>query len=115
MPRPLQHLRHLFQREFLFRPLFRREFGDLPVCALGDAGEHVAQILMGIDATPAATFDNRVDHGAALSGFGVSEKQPVLLADGRGSNRIFNSVVIDFDATVGDILGNYLKGSGINY
>jgi len=27
-----------------------------------------------------ATFDNRVDHGAALSGLGVSEKRPVLLA-----------------------------------
>ena len=105
MPRHLQHLRRLFQRELLVRPLFWGEFGYLPACGLGDAGEHVAQILMRIDAAPPATFDNRVDHGTALSRVGVSKKQPVLLADGRGSNRIFHAVVVDFDAAVGDILG----------
>ena len=60
MPRHLQHLRRIFQRELLVRPLSRREFGNLPVCGLGDAGEHVAQILMRIDTASAATFDNRV-------------------------------------------------------
>ena len=64
MPRHLQHLRRLFQRELLVRPLFWGEFGYLPACGLGDAGEHVAQILMRIDTASAATFDNRVDHGA---------------------------------------------------
>jgi len=105
MPRDLQHLRRIFQRELLFCPLFRREFGNLPVCALGDAGEHVAQILVRIDPSPTATFDHGVDHGAALPRFGVSKKQPVLLADSCRSNRIFHTVVVDFDAAINDILG----------
>ena len=89
-------------------PLFRREFANLPVCALGDAGERVAQILMRIDAASAATFDNRVDHGAALSGLGVSKKQPVLLADSRRPNGIFHSIVVDFDAAIADIFDERL-------
>ena len=95
MLRRLHHLRRLFQRDLIFRPLLRCKVGDIPVCAFGDAGEHVAQILMRIDAASAATFDNRVDHGAALSGLGVSKKQPVLLADSRRPNGIFHAIVVD--------------------
>ena len=63
---------------------------------------------MWIDAASVAAFDNRVDHCAALSRIGVSEKQPVLRADGRGSDSIFNSVVVDFDTTISDMLGEKL-------
>ena len=108
MLRRLQHLRRLFQRDLIFRPLLRCKVGDIPVCAFGDAGEHVAQILMRIDAASAATFDNRVDHGAALSGLGVSKKQPVLPADSRRPNGIFHSIVVDFDAAIADIFDERL-------
>jgi hypothetical protein len=101
MPRHLQLLYRIFQRELLFR----REFGNLPVCALGDAGKLFSQILMRIDTASVATFDNRVDHGAALSGLGVSEKRPVLLAESCRSNRIFHTIVVDFDTAIGGILG----------
>ncbi len=66
MPRPLQHLRRLFQQELLVRPLFGSEVGDLPVCGLGDAGEHVSQILVRIDASSPATFDDGSQRGRAL-------------------------------------------------
>jgi|GEM_PF-2411776 len=36
-----------------------------------DAGEHISQILVRIDAASTAAFDDGVDHGAALSGFNI--------------------------------------------
>ena len=63
---------------------------------------------MRIDAPSAATFDNRVDHGAALPGLGVFEKQPVLLADSRRPNGIFHAIVVDFDPTIADIFDERL-------
>ena len=60
MPRHLQHLRRLFKSVFRLCPVFRREVAYLPVCGLGDAGEHIAQILVRVDAASAATFDDGV-------------------------------------------------------
>ena len=81
MLRRLQHLRRFFQRDLIFRPLLRCKVGDIPVCAFGNAGEHVAQILMQIDAPSPTVLDNCVDskgsgmNGAKLrhfwDGFGV--------------------------------------------
>jgi hypothetical protein len=95
MLRHLQHLRRLFQRDLIFRPLLRCKVGDIPVCAFGNAGERVSQISMWIDAPPPTTLDNCVDDGTALPGLGVSKKQPVLLADSRRPNGIFHSIVFD--------------------
>lgn len=41
------------------------------------AGEHVAQVSEWLDAVAQARDDNRVEDGAALSGFGVADEQPV--------------------------------------
>ena len=100
MLRRLQHLRRFFQRDLIFRPLLRCKVGDIPVCAFGNAGEHVSQISMRIDAPSPTALDNCVDDGTALPRIGVSEKQPVLLADSRRPNGIFHAIVVDFDPTI---------------
>ena len=108
MLRRLQHLRRFFQRDLIFRPLLRCKVGDIPVCAFGDAGEHVSQISMRIDAPSPTALDNCVDDGTALPRIGVSEKQPVLLADSRRPNGIFHAIVVDFDPTIADIFDERL-------
>ncbi len=90
----------------LFCPLLRYKIGDIPVCAFGDAGEHVAQISIRIDAPSPTTLDNFVGDGIELSWLGVSKKQPVLPADSRRPNRILHSIVIDvplFDHPLGSL------------
>ena len=67
MLRHLQHLRRLFQRDLIFRPLLRYKIGDIPVGAFGDEGEHVAQISMRIDAPSPTTLDNFVGDGIVLA------------------------------------------------
>ena len=56
---------------------------------MGQAGEDVAQIGVGIDFAPTAAFDHRVNNRAAFSCLGVADEEPVFLADGRGPNGIF--------------------------
>jgi hypothetical protein len=43
---------------------------DLPGGHRGEPGEHVAQVSVGIDSAAAATLDNGVKDGAALTGIG---------------------------------------------
>jgi hypothetical protein len=52
---------------------------DLPVGGVGKSGEYIAQISMRVNATTAATFDDGVEDGAALTGFGRAYKKPVFL------------------------------------
>jgi hypothetical protein len=50
----------------------------------GQAGEHIVEINQRIDATAAAGFQDGVEDGGLLSGFGGSDKEPVLFSDGGG-------------------------------
>ena len=62
--------------------------------------EDVPKVLEGIDLPAAARFDDGVDQGAAVAGIGFPDEEPVLLADGGGTDRVFDEVVIDLQETV---------------
>ena len=60
---------------------------------MGQAGEDVAQIGVGIDFAPTAAFDHRVNNRAAFSCLGVADEEPVFLADGGGPNGVLDKVM----------------------
>ena len=59
-----------------FSPSFGGDFGDLAGLHHGEAGEHVAQVGVGIDATAAAVLDDGVEDGCPLAGVRCSDEQP---------------------------------------
>src|SRR5690606_7903792 len=73
---------------------------DLPVGHRRQAGEDVTQVIEGIDGATAAALDDREEDGGALAGVSRADEEPVLFADGGGSNGVFHRVVVDFDVTV---------------
>ena len=61
------------------------------------------QVTVGFDSVTAAAFDDRVNDRAAFSGIGVTEKEPVLLAQSGGADCIFNQISIDLDSGLFEI------------
>ena len=57
--------------------------------------EHDAQVGERVCAVALAGNDDRVDDRGALAGVGVTDEQPVFLADGRGADGIFDEVVVE--------------------
>jgi len=55
------------------------DFGDLAVGHVRQACEDFPEIRVRIKAASPAAFDDSVNDGAALSGLGIADKQPVLL------------------------------------
>ena len=111
MPRHLQHLQLGGFGKFPaagFGPFGRGELRDHFVGGRWQSGQDIAQVGLGVDAPAAATLDERVDDGAALPGVGVSDEQPVFLADGRGPNGVFHKVVVDLDPPVGGVEGEFV-------
>ena len=84
-------------------PSFGREVFDLPVGRAGQPGEDVAQVGEGIDSATAAAFDDGVQDGAAFSGLGFADEQPVFLAEGRGANGILHQILVDLDAPIFEV------------
>ena len=56
-------------------------------------------------AAAAAAFDDGVEDGTAFAGLGFAEEQPVFLAQGGGTNGVFDQVVVDLEATVVKVSG----------
>ena len=80
---------------------------DLPVGQRRQAGEDCAQVVLWIDASCATGFIERKEDGAALSGFGFTDEQPVLFADGGGPDGILDGVVVDLDSSIFEIDGEH--------
>lgn len=57
--------------------------------------EEVAQVYEGVFPVALAGDDERVEDGHALAGVGMSDEEPVFLADGRGDYRVFDQVVVE--------------------
>src|SRR5687768_11752260 len=67
---------------------------------MGQAGEDVAEVAVGIEAAATAAFDERINDGAAFAGSGFADEEPVFLSDGGGANGILDQIIVDLDATV---------------
>ena len=81
-------------------PGFWYDLLDLVSGHVRQAGEHVAQVIKWIFAPPPTAFDDGVDNSAALTGVDLSNKQPVLFANGGRTNGVFDLVGVDFDSTI---------------
>ena len=98
-----------------FGPGLRGGFGDLGGGHLGQAGEDVAQVGQRVEAPAAAAFDDGVEDGGSLACVGGSDEEPVFLAYRGGADGVFDSVVVDLDAPVGEEAfegGPLLEGVG---
>ena len=78
-------------------PGFGNDVFNLPIGHGWQPPQYVVQISVGFDPVTATAFDNRVDDGAAFSGLGVTEEQPVLLSKSGWADCILNEVSIDLD------------------
>ena len=63
----------------------------------------LAQVGVGIEPAAAAALDDGVDDGAALAGVGGADEEPVLLAERGGADGVFDQVVVDLQAAVGQV------------
>lgn len=73
---------------FGFGPGRRGEGFQVRGLCFGQAFENVLEIFGRVDPVPPATAQHRVDHRAALPGFGMADEQKVLLPDGRGPDGV---------------------------
>jgi len=62
-------------------PVPGQEFGNTPGGVVGDAGEHVGEVVLRVETVELGALDQRVDRGgAATAGIG-SGKQVILAAN----------------------------------
>ena len=71
----------------VFEPVFRGELGDGLVGVVGDLGQHVLEVVEGIDAPVAAGLDDGEEDGATLAAIGVADWQVGAGGFPRGSRR----------------------------
>ena len=69
----------------------------------GQAGEHVGEVFLGIDAKAAAVFHDGVEDGALLTGHLIADEQPVFRTKFGRTNRVFHEIVADFDPAVAKV------------
>ena len=52
-----------------------QEVGDLPGRVIGDAGEHIGEVVLRVEAVEFGALDQRVERGgAATTGIGAGER-----------------------------------------
>ena len=59
----------------------------------GQAGEHIGEILLGIDPEAAAVFYNGVEDGALLTRHFIADEQPVFRTQFGRANCVFHKVM----------------------
>ena len=69
-----------------------RQFVDTVDRVVGDAGEHLGQVGLRIEAVQFGGFDDGVDGGGALAAFLGAGEQPVLSSQGEGADGVFGGV-----------------------
>src|ERR1017187_7184704 len=74
----------------------------------GESGEDVPHVGQGIDASALAGYYDRVDDRRTLAGIGMADEEPVFLADGRGSNRVLDQIVVEARLSVLEVPGQGL-------
>ena len=91
------------EEPYLTCPRFGSQVLDLPVGGVWQPREDVAQIGLGIDAATAAAFDDGIKDGAALTGLGFADEQPVLFSECGWPDGIFHEILIDLDAAIAEV------------
>ena len=66
----------------------------------GQLGEHLTQILIGLQSIGLGGLHQAVEVGAGLDPFYAVAEQPVLAAHHKGTDRVFGQVVVDGDSPV---------------
>ena len=81
------------------------QIGDMPGRVIGDAGEHVGNVELWIDAVELGAFDQRVHRsGAPATGIGAGE-QPVFAANRDATQGALGRVVVESEATIIEAAG----------
>jgi hypothetical protein len=83
-----------------FGPGFGNDLAGLPVGQVRQAGEDVSQVGPRINLPAPTALDDRVDNRAVFTGSGIYHEKPVFLSDCGGTNRVLDSVFVDFQSTV---------------
>ncbi len=81
----------------------REEFADLSDLGGRQAGQHIGEIFLRVQAAPPATDQDRINHRTAPSRLGMADEQPPLAAHRRGANVILDQIVVDLKAAVFEI------------
>jgi len=88
------------QLQVRFGPGRGDDLRDLPVGHAGQPGEDVFEIGVRINAPTTAAFDHGINDGSPFSRIRIAHEQPVLLADGRGADGVFDQVVVDLHPVI---------------
>jgi hypothetical protein len=72
---------------------------------IGDAGEDVAKIVLGVEAVELGGLDEGEDSGGAVTALVRPGEEPVLAAEGDRADGALGGVVVDLDAAVVAISG----------
>ena len=98
-----------------FEPVAGGETGGFARFHGGQAGEDVFEVVPRIDVEATAVFDKGVNDGGFLAGVLGSDEEPVPGPELGGADGVFNEVVVDLDAAVGQIgleVGPLVEGVG---
>jgi len=94
---PTRHFTNCSRREVPNEPEGVRGFRDL---RRRQARQHIREIVLRVQATPPATDQDGINHGAAPSRLGVANEEPALAAHRRGANVILDQIVVNLKASV---------------
>lgn len=72
----------------------------MPGRMIGDAAEHIGEVVLWVDAAELGAFDQRVDgRGATTAGIGAGE-EVILAADGDAAQGPFGRIVVERQAAI---------------
>lgn len=95
------HLRSRFFSGFAgLSPCHWRDGGDFTGLHRGEAFEHIAKIIIGVDPLGVAAVHDRIHYRAVPACVLVPNEQPVFPAQRSGTNRILHQIVVHLDASV---------------
>jgi len=77
------------------------------------ACEDFTEIRIRVEAATTAAFEDGVEDGAVLADLGITDEEPVLLAQGGGANGVFDQIVIDLHPAVAQVRANLAEGTGV--
>lgn len=75
----------------------------MPVGHVGQAGENFTKISKRVKTASPTVFDDGVNDGAGLAGVGITDEEPVFVANGGGANGVFDQVIVNLHPAIIEI------------